>query len=61
VIGDTPHDVACAKAHGCRALAVATGYTSAADLSSAGADRVIADLSDTDGVLEWILQPMATR
>ena len=61
VIGDTPHDVACAKAHGCRALAVATGYTSAADLAASGADRVIADLSDTDGVLEWILQPMATR
>src|SRR5690606_18309273 len=25
IIGDTPHDVSCAKAHGCRVLAVGTG------------------------------------
>jgi phosphoglycolate phosphatase-like HAD superfamily hydrolase len=55
VIGDTPHDVACAKAHGCRALAVATGYTSAAHLAAAGADRVLPDLTDTDGVIRWML------
>jgi len=61
VIGDTPHDVTCAKAHGCRALAVATGYTSSNDLAAAGADRVMPDLADTAGVLQWILQPTATR
>jgi phosphoglycolate phosphatase-like HAD superfamily hydrolase len=61
VIGDTPHDVACARAHGCRSLGVATGYTSVEDLAAAGADRVVADLSDTQGMLRWILRPLATR
>ncbi|MEM7623350.1 MAG: HAD hydrolase-like protein, partial [Planctomycetota bacterium] len=27
IIGDTPHDVTCATANGCRVLGVATGYT----------------------------------
>lgn len=46
VIGDTPHDVACAKAHGCTAFAVATGLTSADELRAAGADFVVNDLTD---------------
>ncbi len=46
VIGDTPHDVSCARAHGCRSLAVATGTHSAAALREAGADLVVADLAD---------------
>lgn len=45
VIGDTLHDVACARAHGIRCLAVATGGTSAERLAAAGADRVVADLT----------------
>jgi len=52
VIGDTPHDIACARAHGCRVLAVATGKFSAADLVHA--DRVVPDLSDVEGVLRWL-------
>lgn len=48
VIGDTPHDVACARAHGIRCLAVATGGTSAEALAAAGADRVVADLTEAE-------------
>lgn len=43
VIGDTPNDIACARAAGAEAVAVATGHFSGADLSHA--DRVLADLT----------------
>lgn len=48
VVGDSPLDVACARAHGIPCLAVATGWTTAAALAAAGADRVVADLSEID-------------
>ena len=51
VVGDTPHDVACAAAGGARSLAVATGGFDADVLRAAGADIVLDDLSDVDGVL----------
>lgn len=54
VIGDTPHDVACARAIGARALAVATGGYSVQQLSESGADVVLPDLSDTDAVLDFV-------
>ena len=44
IIGDSLLDVACARAHGVRALAVATGRTSATALAEAGADWVVPDL-----------------
>lgn len=40
VIGDTPKDIACARAMGARCLAVATGQFSADELRRYGADRV---------------------
>ena len=46
VIGDTPRDVQCAKAHDCVALGVATGTFSVDDLRQAGADVAVPDLSD---------------
>lgn len=52
VIGDTPHDVACAHVIGARCLAVATGKYSMTELAAAGADAVMADLSETARVLE---------
>jgi len=55
VIGDTPLDVDCAKAHGCRSLAVGTGPYSADALRTAGADLAVADLSDHGAALGWIL------
>lgn len=54
VVGDTPHDVSCAKAHGCRCLAVATGHFSESELSKAGADHVVANLTNTRELLQWM-------
>jgi phosphoglycolate phosphatase-like HAD superfamily hydrolase len=54
VIGDTPHDVECAHAAGMRALAVATGSYSVSELEATGADVVLPDLSDVDGVLAFV-------
>ena len=54
VIGDTPLDVACAKASGARSIAVATGNHSVEELQASGADIVFQDLGDTSGVLEAI-------
>jgi phosphoglycolate phosphatase-like HAD superfamily hydrolase len=48
VIGDTPHDVACARAIGARVLAVATGNFSEEELRASGAEVTLPDLSDTD-------------
>lgn len=55
IIGDTPHDVECAKVNGHRALGVATGQFSVAELESCGADLALADLSQTDAVVSWLL------
>jgi phosphoglycolate phosphatase-like HAD superfamily hydrolase len=54
VVGDTPHDVACARAVGAVPIGVATGSFSVADLRASGADIVFADLSDTAAFLNVI-------
>ncbi len=51
VVGDTPHDVACAHAVGAVAVAVATGGYTADRLRETGADYVFDDLSDTEAFL----------
>ncbi len=51
VVGDTPHDIAAAKANGAFALGVATGKSSVAELRAAGADAAVPDCSDVDAVL----------
>jgi phosphoglycolate phosphatase-like HAD superfamily hydrolase len=51
IVGDSVHDVACARANGIRCLAVATGRTTAAALEAAGADWVVADLTDAEELL----------
>jgi phosphoglycolate phosphatase len=51
LIGDTPLDVAAALATGARAIGVATGTFSAAELAAAGAHAVLPDLTDTALVL----------
>ncbi len=56
IIGDTPLDIDCAKAHGCRSIGVATGPFSTEALTDAGADLAVSDLADTAALLEWILQ-----
>jgi len=51
IVGDTPHDIACAHAAGARSLAVATGSHSVEVLRAAGAEMVVADLQDTKAVV----------
>jgi len=48
-------DVAIGKAAGARVVAVATGPATIDELRAAGADCVLADLSDTNAVLNAIL------
>jgi phosphoglycolate phosphatase len=55
LIGDTPADVEAAQASDARIVAVATGGFTRAELAAAGADVVLADLSDTREVLAAIL------
>jgi len=51
VVGDTPHDVACAKAAGATAVGVATGGFTANELRACGAPIVFETLRDTEEVL----------
>lgn len=46
VVGDTPYDVACARAAGATPVGVATGRYSVVELRETGADVVFPDLSD---------------
>jgi phosphoglycolate phosphatase-like HAD superfamily hydrolase len=55
IVGDTPLDVEAALVTGARAVAVATGYFSVAELTAAGAHVVLPDLTDTGRVLAAIL------
>lgn len=54
VIGDTPHDVRCAKRNGCRSLAVATGRFSVAELQACGADHALENLAQVPDVVRWL-------
>jgi phosphoglycolate phosphatase-like HAD superfamily hydrolase len=56
IIGDTPADIACGQCIDARAVAVATGGYSVSDLAACGPHAAFEDLSDTDRVLEAILQ-----
>jgi phosphoglycolate phosphatase-like HAD superfamily hydrolase len=56
IIGDTPADVQCGQSLGVRAIGVATGHYSVADLMECGAYAAFADLSDTDSVIEAIFR-----
>ncbi|MCB9831482.1 MAG: HAD hydrolase-like protein [Planctomycetes bacterium] len=55
VIGDTPADVDCARANGCRSIGVATGLHDLDCLRAAGADLATASLEDAAGILDFIL------
>ena len=60
VVGDTVHDVAAALANRARAVAVATGSTTMADLARAGAHAVLPDLSDVDATVRVLIGPGRT-
>jgi phosphoglycolate phosphatase len=51
IVGDTPHDVSCARAGGARVVAVATGVFDTATLTACEPDVVFEDLSDTQAVM----------
>ena len=54
VVGDTPHDIACARVVGATPVGVATGGFTADALRACGADIVFDDLSDTAAFLKLI-------
>jgi phosphoglycolate phosphatase len=56
IIGDTPADIACGACINARAIAVATGGYTQAELLACGPHVVFQDLSDTERVLASILQ-----
>lgn len=56
IVGDTPADITCGREIGARAVAVATGSYSVADLASHAPHAVFADLSATEAVLAALLE-----
>lgn len=54
IIGDSLNDVACARAHHIPCLAVATGWTPAEALRTAGADWVAGDLPAALEMIDWL-------
>jgi phosphoglycolate phosphatase len=56
IVGDTPRDLACARAIGVRCALVATGRRAVGELTGLGADIVLPDLSDPRPLLDlWRL------
>lgn len=55
VVGDTPSDIACARALGAVAVAVATGLSPYEELAAAAPDYLLADLTTFEA--EVLLQP----
>ena len=54
VIGDTPKDIACARAIGARAVAVATGSVARAELAAARPDALLDSFENHDAALRAI-------
>lgn len=57
IIGDTPHDIACARAIGARALVVATGGHTHEQLAAHAPDALLPDLADDAAFWNIILAP----
>lgn len=55
VIGDTPHDIDCARHFGAVAVAVTTGQYTRAQLVADGPDHLFDDLADVERVLAAVL------
>jgi phosphoglycolate phosphatase-like HAD superfamily hydrolase len=53
VVGDTEHDITCARAAGARAVAVATGTRQRSELEPHAPDLLLDDLADPGPLLEW--------
>lgn len=54
VIGDTPHDIRCARAGNARALAVSSGFAPPASLEAERPDALLEDLADSGRVLRLL-------
>ena len=54
VVGDTEHDIACARAAGARAVAVATGMRTRDELALHAPDLVLDSFESTGPLLEWV-------
>lgn len=59
VIGDTPLDIACARAFGARVVSVATGGHQPEELASHRPDLLFRDLSDVSEVLGALLEGLS--
>jgi phosphoglycolate phosphatase-like HAD superfamily hydrolase len=57
VIGDTPHDIDCARAFGAMAVAVTTGRYTRDELLADRPDHLFDDLGDVERVLAAVLRP----
>jgi phosphoglycolate phosphatase-like HAD superfamily hydrolase len=57
IIGDTPYDIDCARAHGAKSIGVATGSSTRAELAAEGADLAVDTLEPLDEVMNWLLSP----
>ena len=55
VIGDTPHDITCARHVGANAIAVLTGWHTREELAASDPDHLLDDLRDTEVVLSRLL------
>ncbi|MEO7318638.1 MAG: HAD family hydrolase [Chthoniobacteraceae bacterium] len=55
VLGDTPHDITCARAIGAKAVAIATGQFSHAQLADHAPDLLFDDLGNVDAVLAALM------
>jgi len=56
IVGDTPRDIACARAGEARVVAVATGRYSRDELAAHAPDAVLDNLQDTDAVIATLLE-----
>ena len=61
LFGDTPYDIAAARAIHAFAVGVATGYPTREQLAAAGADIVLDNLADTEKVLALIFMPKTNQ
>ena len=55
VLGDTPHDITCARAIGAKAVAIATGQFSHAQLAAHAPDLLFDDLGNVDAVIAALM------
>ena len=56
VIGDTVHDITCARAIGAYAVAVPTGFTPMEELLTAEPDLAVETLEDAQALVDWLAE-----